>query len=477
MLRLACLATLAMILAACGGGGSDSSSSGNSSSSSSSSSSSGGCSPGCTYSISVSSSGLTFSSQATGTTSAAQVITITNTGTGSLSISAATIGGANPSSFADTNGCASTLATNATCTISVTFGPGATGSLSATLSVVSNASTSPTAVSLTGTGVAPPTATLTANPAIAQAGQQTTLTWSSTGATACNAAGSWSGSQVTNGAVTVTSSSTPGYYTYTINCSGNGAMASESVIFAAYGNTPIVQSGTAQPIWYEDTIQVPTPNQIIGFQTTTVVPPLPASSSNTSAYIDYWPGLDPAYGSVNYSPINDGVLQPVLEFATPYSSWVAISVYDNDNGVMPPIVDGYQTTYPQEVDGDNNFNSAHAFTVMPGDEIVEDMTLDQTTGYWTVNLTDITSNETTTLIMNMQSQGQNLAYFALEIWYGMPMNNPAIFTNSTLTFAAADITGICSDTTAQNNNYGMTPPTLDATGTKCSIAEVVLHQN
>jgi hypothetical protein len=425
----------------------------------------------------VSSASLAFSSQATGTTSAAQSVTVTNTGTGSLAISGATIGGANSGSFAVTNACVSALAPNATCKIAVTFSPSAIGPLSGGLSIVSNAQTSPTAVGLTGTGVAPPTVTLTANPQIAQAGQPTTLTWSSTGATGCSAIGSWSGSQVASGSLQVTTSSTPGYYTYTISCNGYGATASQSVVMTAYGNTPIVQSGTSQPIWYEVTMAVPPPNQIIGFQTTTVVPPLPAASSDSSAYIDYWPGLDPSPSSANFLPINNGVLQPVLNFFTPFSSWIAASIYDNTYGTIPPIIEGYQTAHPDQVDGNNNFNGFHNFTVLPGDVIVENLVLDQTTGYWTVTLTDSTSNQSNTLVMNMQGQGQNIAYFALEIWNGMPMNSPAIFTDSTITFASPDTAGICAISLGQANNYVMTPPGLDSTGTKCSIAEVVLYQD
>jgi hypothetical protein len=249
------------------------------------------------------------------------------------------------------------------------------------------------------------------------------------------------------------------------------------VIFTAYGTTPIVQSGTSQPIWYEATIVVPPPNQIIGFQTTTVVPPVPPSSSNSSAYIDYWPGLDPSPSSVNFLPINNGVLQPVLIFFTPFQSWVASSIYDNIYGDIPPIIEGYQTPTPSEVDGYDNGSTSTEINPQPGDVIVENMVLDQTTGYWTTSLTDTTSNQSNTLIMNMQGQGQNIAYFALEIWYGMPMSNPVIFTNSTLTFASPDTAGLCAASLGKSNNYVMTPPTLDSTGTKCSITEVVLIQN
>jgi hypothetical protein len=224
---------------------------------------------------------------------------------------------------------------------------------------------------------------------------------------------------------------------------------------------------------------VPPPNQIIDFQTTTVAPTLPPASSNNSAYIDYWPGLEPLTNSVNYLPTNGGLLQPAMLVGASAQGWGGNSSYYNSNGV-PPIVEGAIGNQGNSAAvGDNNFNnpgSPNGFTVLPGDVIAEDMVLDQTTGDWTVNFTDTTSNRSNTLILNMQGQGQNFAIFALETWYGMPLNNPVIFTNSTLTFASPDTTGICTSS-GPSNNYVTTPPTLDSTGTKCSIAEVILYQN
>ena len=96
---------------------------------------------------------LTFANQASGTLSVAQNVTLTNTGTGSLAITGASLSGTNAGDFTLTNGCGSTLAQGASCTISVKFAPTSqpVGAKAATLTVVTNGG-SPT-VSLAGTSI------------------------------------------------------------------------------------------------------------------------------------------------------------------------------------------------------------------------------------------------------------------------------------------------------------------------------------
>ena len=58
------------------------------------------------------------------------------------------------------------------------------------------------------------------------AGQSTTLSWSATNATICSATGGWSGTRATSGSLSVSPASTT---SYTLNCSGAGGSASETV--------------------------------------------------------------------------------------------------------------------------------------------------------------------------------------------------------------------------------------------------------
>jgi hypothetical protein len=108
-----------------------------------------------TETIGLGPSSLTFTSQNTGTTSAAQVITATSTGTGAFPLSSVAISGANASSFSQTNNCPTSLAGGANCTINVFFTPTTTGNLTASV-VVSQTGGGTYTVALSGTGTTPP---------------------------------------------------------------------------------------------------------------------------------------------------------------------------------------------------------------------------------------------------------------------------------------------------------------------------------
>ena len=102
----------------------------------------------------LSPSSLTFSTRAIGTTSSPKTITLTNMGTTTLSITSIAITGTNAGDFSQTHTCGSSLASTASCTISVTFRPTASGTRTAAVSVTDTASGSPQKVALTGTGTA-----------------------------------------------------------------------------------------------------------------------------------------------------------------------------------------------------------------------------------------------------------------------------------------------------------------------------------
>ncbi|MGA8939800.1 MAG: choice-of-anchor D domain-containing protein [Acidobacteriaceae bacterium] len=131
--------------------------------------------------VTLSPNPVAFGNQTTGTTSTATAVTLSNTGNASLTITSITIGGANPSDFAKTTTCGSTLAAGSSCTILVTFTPASAASFAATLSVADNAASSPQSTSLTGTGTvaAAPVTALSPNP-VAFASQTTGTTSTAT---------------------------------------------------------------------------------------------------------------------------------------------------------------------------------------------------------------------------------------------------------------------------------------------------------
>ena len=105
-----------------------------------------------TPSAALSPTSLTFSTQAIGTTSAANAITLKNTGATSLTITGIAITGTNAGDFAQTHTCGGSLAAGASCSISATFKPTASGTRTAALSVTDNAAGSPQKVPLSGIG-------------------------------------------------------------------------------------------------------------------------------------------------------------------------------------------------------------------------------------------------------------------------------------------------------------------------------------
>jgi Beta-propeller repeat/Abnormal spindle-like microcephaly-assoc'd, ASPM-SPD-2-Hydin len=104
---------------------------------------------------------LTFPTQALGTTSTAQAVTLTNGGNQTLDVTSIQITG----DFAQVNNCPSTLTASSSCTINVTFTPAAFGTRTGTLVVNDNAQGSPQTAGLTGSGPAPPAPVATIAPA------------------------------------------------------------------------------------------------------------------------------------------------------------------------------------------------------------------------------------------------------------------------------------------------------------------------
>jgi hypothetical protein len=106
---------------------------------------------------------LTFGSQAVGTTSAPQSVTLTNSGTANLFINGVSLSQAGLDFNTDEACAGLTLTPGASCTMSVVFNPSATGTRTGTLNVTDNAAGSPQTVPLTGTGTGtnPPLAIMT----------------------------------------------------------------------------------------------------------------------------------------------------------------------------------------------------------------------------------------------------------------------------------------------------------------------------
>jgi hypothetical protein len=111
--------------------------------------------PSGTPGAALSPSALSFGDRHVGLATPSQTVTLTNAGTGTMTVSAASITGTNPTQFTKTSDSCSgaTIVPGGFCAVGVAFSPSSTGSKSAALSFASNAPGSPHIVSLSGTGV------------------------------------------------------------------------------------------------------------------------------------------------------------------------------------------------------------------------------------------------------------------------------------------------------------------------------------
>ena len=109
--------------------------------------------------ISFSPSPLAFGTQAVGTSASLSVTATNNTG-GSLNIAGVAVAGANAGDFTiPTNNCGSTLASSASCGLTIAFRPSASGTRSASLQFTDNGVGSPHSLVLSGTGSGAPSFT------------------------------------------------------------------------------------------------------------------------------------------------------------------------------------------------------------------------------------------------------------------------------------------------------------------------------
>jgi hypothetical protein len=104
----------------------------------------------------LSATSLDFGAQTVNSSGAAQTVTLTNSGTAALSVTGVNISGSNPTEFAQTNTCGSSVAGGSNCTISITFRPTSVGAKTASLTISDNGPGNPHAIALSGTGVAAP---------------------------------------------------------------------------------------------------------------------------------------------------------------------------------------------------------------------------------------------------------------------------------------------------------------------------------
>ena len=72
----------------------------------------------------------------------------------------------------------------------------------------------------------------------------------------------------------------------------------------------------------------------------------------------------------------------------------------------------------------------------------------------------------------MMNQAQNLAYFVIEEYSSAPVSE-VVFTDTTLTYAAADAADCKLNTRGQNDFVSV--PVASSDGRSCAIQEIILR--
>ncbi|WP_034271985.1 choice-of-anchor D domain-containing protein [Actinospica robiniae] len=286
-------------------------------------------------SVTASPSALSFGSQATGTTSSAQTVTVANPTGSAASVSSISISGP----FAQTNGCGSSIAAGGSCTVNVTFSPTAAGNATGSLTV--NAGGVTNTVALSGTGTAPGPV-LNANPA--------SLTFPAT------VQGSTSSSQavtVTNSgtsAATVSGVSVSGPFTQSNNCSSIavGGSCTVTVTFkptaggSATGSLTVTSNANNSPLSVGLSGSGIGANTNIALQATmtgsSTASGFPATNANDNDTSTYWESQDgSAYPQTLTAKWSQAMpLASVTLTLPPSSAWATrtetLSVLGSNNG-------------------------------------------------------------------------------------------------------------------------------------------------
>jgi hypothetical protein len=103
-----------------------------------------------------------------------------------------------------------------------------------------------TTVSAASAGTTAPTVTISSAPSIVASGGSTTITWSSTNATACTASGAWSGTEPVSG--THDTGALTADTTYTLSCTGPGGSTQQSTTVTMSVPATLACTGTSGPL-------------------------------------------------------------------------------------------------------------------------------------------------------------------------------------------------------------------------------------
>jgi hypothetical protein len=204
---------------------------------------------------------------------------------------------------------------------------------------------------------------------------------------------------------------------------------------------------------------IPTSTQIIGLQTTLIVPEKPATSSTLYA----WPGIEPGRWD-NIGSVGQGVLQPVLTWGTSCGDYAP----KNAMGwwISPQYVNPY--TSDPSVYG---CMGGDALDVAVGDAL--DITISLKGMVWSQMVLDRQTQQKSTFDIDLMGQTQNWALFKIEMPTQNKPTSDIVFTSTILTFADP-APEACEPSVRGMSDY-FAAPQSSPDGTRCCISRIVLR--
>jgi probable HAF family extracellular repeat protein len=227
---------------------------------------------------------LDFASEAIGTVSADQSVTVKNSGTTTVQVGSVMVSG---DFVIHANDCDTSLQAGGTCTIGVAFASSGSGDRTGGLTVASNGA--PFVVPLLG--ASPISVTFTASPTSVPMGSPAKLTWKISSGASCTATGGvngdgWTGTFSSSGSQTVTYAA-PTSITYGLTCTAGSQTAQASAV-VIYTALPVSVSVSASPTSFTAGRSI-----TITWQSTNAT----SCAGNGGGSSDGWPGAKATSGS------------------------------------------------------------------------------------------------------------------------------------------------------------------------------------
>ncbi|KAI8617499.1 hypothetical protein BC830DRAFT_1113282 [Chytriomyces sp. MP71] len=181
-------------------------------------------------------------------------------------------------------------------------------------------------------------------------------------------------------------------------------------------------------------------NTFVEFNVSLLVPPLPARPPSFSQLTFFlWPGLQPGFAqnNLNFEPLGNGVLQPVLTYGIscvpnvaqstdPYGQWLVSGLYVNlDKKPTGEICNG----------GD-------VMSVTPNDTIHFRFSLQQST-VWVQTITSKQTGQTVSYSIDLGGQTQGRAELDVELYNTATQYFPVSWTDIALRVNQSNDAGFC----------------------------------